>query len=116
MGIFGETPWRRKWQRVYDLGLTNIDLCFFVSELYLPFMNICLEYILTPFFITRTICLFYIPNNYSLQTIITRFSFVGYLLVVQLKNLIEIGCKSLIKLHNQIFDSRYLVGTELANR
>ena len=70
-----------------------------------------------PFFISRTLCLFVLKErSYALQTLVTRFSFIGYLIGSQMIGLLEWVGKRLIKLHNDIYDSRFLVGTELTNR
>lgn len=115
MGMFGnDDEWKRRWQRVYDAGVTNIDLHFAFFEIIIPLTFICLDHLLVPFFVSRTMC-FYI-QSYATQTIVTRYSFLAYFLFFKLFDGLKIVFKYLVGVYNQVRDSRYLIGTELTNR
>lgn len=116
LGMFGDNIWRRKWQRAVDLGILALDPSYILLELIFPIVIICLDYLLTPFFISRLMCLFIYSDSYYQQTIVTRFSFLAYFILRQVFKLLVAGMSHIRALHNSVRDARYLVGTELSNR
>ena len=114
MGLLGENEWKRKWQRLYDQGVTNIDLRFVFLDILLPLVLLCSDHLLVPYFLSRTIC-FYI-RSYELQTLVTRYSFLIYFLIFKVFDSVKAGLSYFHGLYNQVRDSRYLIGTELTNR
>lgn len=114
MGLLGENEWKRRWQKFFDQGVTNIDLHFVFLDILSPLMVMCLDHLLVPYFLSRTIC-FYI-QSYEMQTIVTRYSFLIYFLIFKLFDSVKAAFNYFRGFYNQVRDSRYLIGTELTNR
>ena len=114
MGLLGENEWKRKWLRLFDQGVTNIDIRFVFLEILIPLVIMCLDHLLVPYFVSRTIC-FYIPS-YETQTIVTRYSFLVYFMIFKLFDSMTAVFIYFGGLYNQVRDTRYLIGTELTNR
>ena len=81
--MFGDNTWRRKWQRAIDQGILNIDPYYILTELIIPIVIICLDYLLTPYFISRIVCIYILSDSYYQQTLVTRFSFIVYFILRQ---------------------------------
>jgi hypothetical protein len=106
--------WRVKFERVMTRGVANIELKFITFEIIIPTITWLLDFLLIPYFISRLIC--YFITSYTIQTIIVRYSFLVYFV---LRITVFVSKKmyiSLEALHNEMRDTRYLVGTELTNR
>ena len=83
VGMFGDNIWRRKWQRAIDQGILNLDPYYILTELIIPIVIICLDYLLTPYFISRIVCIYILYDSYYQQTLVTRFSFIVYFIIRQ---------------------------------
>jgi len=114
IGVMGDNIWRRRFDKVMEQGLTRIDTVFILTDIICPIVINMLDLLIIPYFIARIFC--FMIQSYSVQTLIIRFSFLVYVLV----KLIQYGFGTLhsflVKVHNEIRDSRSLVGTELTNR
>ena len=83
VGMFGDNVWRRKWQRAIDQGILNLDPYYILTQLIIPIVIICLDYLLTPYFISRMVCIYILYDSYYQQTLVTRFSFLVYFILRQ---------------------------------
>lgn len=95
-------------------GFVNIDFVYILTHIIIPLMFELMDMICIPYFTARFIGLFI--DSYVVQSLLVRFSFVTYLLL----KLLWIGTvylyAHLVKLHNEIRDSRYLLDMELQNK
>ena len=116
VGLFGENNiWRTRFRRVLDEGILNIDLTFIINDIITPLYLLILDHLVFPYFIARSFGLWF-TQSYSLKTIFVRFSFLTFLAFKMWIKLSSIILDYLGKLHTEILDSKYLVGTELKNR
>lgn len=114
LGLFGETEWQRRINLVFNRGFVNFDGNFVCFQILVPVMIALLDALLVPFFVSRLLCT--VVESYQTQTLLVRMAFPSYFLV---RILAVVGVRvyvALAKLHNEIRDSRYLLGTELTNR
>jgi hypothetical protein len=163
MGLFGgDTVWRQRLQRVWDQGFARLDFAFFMMQVAFPLILLCLDLLLVPFFLSRTLCLlvqalpslppylcrFYALHGisvrqataaaatglsssstttvtfldyrgldrYRIETLLSRYAYLAYFVLVQLAALVRMAASAFVRLHNRLRDSRYLIGTELTNR
>ena len=89
-------------------------MVYIASNIILPIIIWLLDFFLVPYFISK--CLSCFTSSYANQTLLVRYSYYVYLMM-------RIGIfagkgvhKELVALHDEMRDSRYLVGTELTNR
>jgi E3 ubiquitin-protein ligase MARCH6 len=105
--------WHRRFERVYNRGLVNIEARFILLQIIVPTVLWLLDFLLVPYFFARLAAVF-VPS-YALQTRIVRYSFAAYLALRASIFLADKLCGSVTGLYNEIRDSRYLVGIELTN-
>jgi hypothetical protein len=100
---------------VYELDSSGMDLSFIVRKIMIPIFLYLLDRLIVPYFFARTLGLC-LTQSYTLRTLIMRYSFVVY----YVSRLIVVGIRFareyVGRMHTEILDSRYLVGTELTNR
>ena len=114
MLLRNDNEWAVKFQKVINDGVGNLDALYIYSHIIGPVTIFLLDFTLLPYFFAKCICLF--TTSYATQTMLVRQSFPLYLL---LRFLIVIGRKLyqyIVTLHDEIRDSRYLLGKELTNR
>jgi hypothetical protein len=116
--LIGRNVWRQRFERVIQQGITNIDVVYIIKEIFLPILILLLDHLVIPYFFGRLIGLVIgiQVEKYTIRTLICRYSFLTYIILklfiwsmYKLYNILR-------KLHNEIRDSRYLLGTELTNR
>lgn len=95
-------------------GFEKSDSMFILTSIILPVTFWLLDFLLTPYFIARLMC--YFTSSYALQTNLVRYSYVTYLIVRALHKLSKIVYGRLMILHDDVRDSKYLLGQELRNR
>lgn len=95
-------------------GFTLFDFQHFLHKIFFPILIPLLDTTLIPFFFSRYIGM-YMPS-YRLRTILTRFAIHAYLLLRLIWYLTYSTIKSLVVMHNEIRDDKYLLGTVLTNR
>lgn len=115
--------WRNKFEHVMVLGFANIDIYYIVKEIFIPIILNLMDMIIFPFAISKIIIILMLNCgieelniSYETQNLIVRFSYVGYVVFLVIKNLLKKCYKNLVNVYNEIRDSRYLVGIELSNR
>lgn len=114
-GLIGMPTMRRRMNRVMNHGITHIDFTFVLREILFPVIWNLLEYLAVPYVFGRVIGLA-VTTDYDARSLIMRFSFVTYMCVLLAYDACIAMKSSIVKLHNDILDARYLVGTELTNR
>ena len=115
VGALGENAWKRRFDRVLMRGFEGVEFLWIMREIMLPIAFMLLDHIIFPYFAARLLCLLG-KQSYLQRTLTVRFSFAVYLTM----KLAWMGLGKLqaaiVKVHNEIRDSRYLLGTELKNR
>ena len=112
--IIENNEWSIKFHRVIDSGMENFDSVFIITSILSPITFWLLDFLLVPYFIARLLC--YFTSSYALQTSLVRNSYGTYLLVRVLYKLAKIAYVRLMKFHDEVRDSKYLLGQELRNR
>lgn len=111
----GENRWRPIFEQVLAQGIWNVNMMMIFSQIVFPVFLFLADFILVPYFITRSVSIL-LGWSYDYRTFAVRYSFIGFAafrcLFICLVELVAV----LTKLHNDIRDSRYLVGTQLTNR
>jgi hypothetical protein len=101
MLLRNDNEWAIKFQKVINDGVGNLDALYIYTHIIGPVTIYLLDFTLLPYFFAKCICLF--TTSYATQTML----------------LIVIGRKLyqyIVTLHDEIRDSRYLLGKELTNR
>ena len=114
-GLIGDILWRLRFQIILLRGFDLVNFNFTLHGVILPLMINLLDHLLVPYCAARLIGLFYL-DSYPLRTLIMRYSFLIYFLLRATVASYGFVKEKIIKLHNDIRDSRYLLGTELNNR
>jgi hypothetical protein len=114
-GVFGDVLWQLRLELVFLRGFERIDFTFTMVQVTLPVFVFLLDHLLIPYCLARLVGLLFL-ESYMLRSLIMRYSFAVYLIVRLLFRSYGFIKAKLIKLHNDIHDSRYLLGTELKNR
>jgi hypothetical protein len=114
-GMVGDILWRLRFQLLILRGFERIDFTFTLFHVMVPILTTLLDHLLIPYCLARFVGLWYL-DSYLQRSLIMRYSFCLYftlrLAIQSYGYLVE----KLRKLHNDIRDSRYLLGTELNNR
>ena len=115
IGAVGGDEWRVKLERVLELGFERLDVVFVFGQIISPILLQLLDQLLVPYFLGKLAGLFF-PGDYLVQSCIMRFAYIAYLALRLAYRAMVYLIKLVIKMHNEFRDSRYLLGTELANR
>jgi len=101
-------------ERIIAAGAANVDLIAAMRTEVLPVILMLLDLLATPYFIAR-LAGAALTTCYGTQTLIVRYSFVSYFCLYVSAYAFGAVHEQLRRVYNEIRDSRYLVGTELAN-
>jgi len=115
LGGFGDNEWKVKFERVINQGILGMDLTFVFNEIVFPVLFALGDFIIIPYFISRFIGIL-ITEDYQTRSLLVRYSFMTFALLRIAGHALFNMSTYIRKLHNDIRDSRYLVGTELTNR
>jgi len=85
-----------------------------LHQLVLPVLTVLMDLLLVPYFMARVGCMF--VHDYQTRTVMVRFSYHLYLLLRLAGHLSLQLIRYLSALHQDVRDSRYLIGTQLTNR
>ena len=95
-------------------GFQQFEFQHFVQKIYLPIVIPLMDLVCIPFFISRCCGMF--TESYLVRTLLVRYSMHGYIVARCAWSLLCTLSQYLVNLHNEIRDTRYLLGTELTNR
>jgi hypothetical protein len=95
-------------------GVARIETLYILREIFVPTLVKLLDMLVVPYFLARFLSLF--VRSYMVQTLMVRYSYATYTAIRATAHLAVYAYHFFITLHNEIRDSRYLVGTELTNR
>lgn len=110
----GDIDLRTHLEMLMIRGFLHFDLKHFMDKVYLPIVLPLMDLVCIPFFAGR--CLSMLTVNYTYRTLLVRYSSHMYIICRCLVYLARAAINYLVTLHNEIRDSRYLVGTQLENR
>jgi len=113
-GVFGDVPLRDELEMLLIRGFAHFDLKLFISRIFLPLLIPLCDVVFISFFAARALGMV-LDASYEYRTIYVRYSLHTYLLLKIVIKVSVAAVKYLINLHNEIRDSRYLIGTELTN-
>lgn len=108
-------PFRRALERIMEQGLVRLDMAMVLGEVIMPVILALGDYLVTPYFVSRTLCLFFV-ESYYIKTLVTRFAPLAYLAVRVLAGVFRGAASSLRRLYCEIRDEKYLLRTQLVNR
>jgi hypothetical protein len=111
----GGVGWRERLERVLQMGFERLDVTFVIGQIISPILITLLDHLLVPFLFSR-IALLFCADDYLTRTYISRWAYVVYMGADIGRHLLLWLVSGVIKAHNDIRDSIYLLGTELANR
>ena len=113
-GLFGDIPLRLQFEQILIRGFAQFDAWETLIHVIIPVIVKLLDLILVPFFLARTATIFI--QSYFMRTLLVRFSLHLYIVLRIVFFVIRQVYTYLVTLHNEVRDSRYLIGTKLTNR
>lgn len=105
---------RLQFEQILIRGFAQFDAGTTLFKVVLPVTATLLDFLLVPYFLARVACLF--VQSYLLRTVLVRFSIHIYIVMRVLIFAVRHVYTYLTTLHNELRDSRYLIGTKLTNR
>ena len=115
IGAVGGDEWRVKLERVLELGFERLDVVFVFGQIIGPILLQLLDQLLVPYFLGKIAGLCF-QGDYLVQSCIMRFAYIAYLAIRLAYRALTYAARLVVRMHNEFRDSRYLLGTELANR
>ena len=113
--MLDDVLWRLRFQILLLRGFERIDFTFTLVQVVVPVIVTLLDHLLIPYCIARFLGLLYL-HSYLQRSLIMRYSFSLYFILrLSIDNYGYMQAK-LRKLHDDLRDSKYLLGTELNNR
>ena len=114
MGALGDNIYRARIERVLQQGAAGIDAYYVMTSIIFPITIALADKLIIPYFFARVLGAA-LTNSYALQTALIRYSFLAYFLLLVVVHACSHVHRHLVLVYNEIRDSRYLIGTELAN-
>lgn len=113
-GLFGDIPLRTQFEHVLIRGFAQFDAATTFNKVVVPVTATLLDFVLMPFFLSRLVGMKL--QSYQMRTLAARYSIHGYIALLALWKGLRATWTYVNSLHNEIRDSRYLIGTKLSNR
>lgn len=113
-GVFGDIEMRNHLEHIIIRGFAQFDATHTLKMVVLPTILALMDFVAVPFFAAR-LCTMFLPS-YMWRTLVVRFSYHTYIALRLCAHLATRLVEYLVRLHNEIRDSRYLIGTRLTNR
>lgn len=95
-------------------GFAQFDAAASLQRVVYPILLHLLDLLLVPYFVARCLCL--VTPSYYLRTVMLRYCFHVYIATLGLGHVGYHVVAAIVKLHNEVRDSKYLIGTKLTNR
>lgn len=95
-------------------GFAHFDAAASLRGVVWPILLHLMDLLLVPYFIARCLCL--ITPSYFVRTLLLRYCFHVYIASLIVLYLGYHVIFAIVKLHNEVRDSKYLIGTKLTNR
>jgi len=113
-GVFGDIELRTQLELIIIRGFAQFDAKHCWDVLVLPTCLVLMDLALVPYFCARFLSMG--VQSYTLRTLLVRFSFHSYIILRVSLYVAYHSVRYLVKLHNEVRDSKYLIGTQLTNR
>jgi len=113
-GLFGELELRNQMEMVIIRGFAHFDAAQSLQRVVYPILLHLLDLLLVPYFIARCLCM--VTPSYYLRTLMVRYCFHVYIAALVLMHVSYHLVVAVVRLHNEVRDSKYLIGTKLTNR
>ncbi len=113
-GLFGELELRNQMEMVVIRGFAQFDAAASLQRVVCPVLLHLLDLLLVPYFFARCLCL--VTPSYYVRTLMLRYCFHVYIATLGLGHVGYHVIVAIVKLHNEVRDSKYLIGTKLTNR
>jgi hypothetical protein len=118
VGALGnQNRFKAPMEQVVRLGIAGVNSYQILRDIIFPVLFLLLDHTLTPYFFSRVLGAVYASGDSStlLQSLIIRYCYASYILLKLVLAACGYFADHLRKVHDDIRDSRYLVGQELAN-
>lgn len=112
--MFGDIPLRLQFEQILIRGFAQFDAWSAFIHVIVPVTRRLFDLLLIPFFAARTASVFI--QSYLFRTLLVRFSVHIYIGLRVLFYAVGHLYQYLVTVHNEVRDSRYLIGTKLTNR
>ena len=112
--MFGDIALRTDMEMLFIRGFELFDAKHALNSIVFPVVLILLDLLLVPHFLARAACAF-VPS-YTNRTLMMRYCYHAYIALRLTVFAVHHVVVTLVKLHNEVRDSKYLVGTMLTNR
>lgn len=112
MGVAG-SQWGAKFDKILLDGLVNSDFRFIALSVIAPITLWLLDFLIVPYFFAKVLSHF--TDSYETQTLLVRNSWAVYIALRIGMVLLRRGYGEMLKLHDSIRDSKYLLRKELTN-
>ena len=96
-------------------GFAQFDALHSLKHVVLPALLLLLDLLLVPYFAARLLSATLV-KSYLLRIVLARYCYHAYILLRGAVYVLHTGFSYLVKLHNEVRDSKYLIGTKLTNR
>lgn len=113
-GMFGDIALRLQFEQILIRGFAQFDAWSALVNVIIPVTRRLFDLLLIPFFAARTATIFI--QSYFLRAMLVRYSVHIYIGLRILYFALRYVYQYLVTLHNEVRDSRYLIGTKLTNR
>lgn len=112
--MFGELDLRNQMEMVLIRGFAQFDAAVCLQRIVLPVTLFLTDLLFTPYFLARCACMV-VPSP-VLQNLMVRYCYHAYIAVICVGYGAYQALAALVKLHTEVRDSKYLIGTRLTNR
>ena len=113
-GLFGDIDLCLRLELILIRGFAQFNALSCLRHVVAPTLLVLCDLLLVPYFCARLACMFL--SSYLLRTLLVRFSYHAYVALRVVTYLSYHLAAYLVKLHNEVRDSKYLIGTKLTNR
>jgi hypothetical protein len=113
-GFFGEIPLRIQLEAILIRGFSQFDAKTTLEKVVFPIAVFLMDLSFIPYFFAKILTMFI--KSYFMRTMLVRFCIHIYIFLRVSFYAIYTSYHYLVVLHNEIRDSRYLIGTQLTNR
>lgn len=112
--MFGEIDLRHQMEMAIIRGFAQFDAGLALRRIVLPVTLRLLDLLLMPYLLARCACV--LTSSHLVRTLMVRFCYHAYIGFWVLAYGAYHAVAVLVRLHNEVRDSKYLIGTKLTNR
>ena len=112
--MFGDIDLRTQLEMVIIRGFAQFDAKVTMQRVVVPVTLFLLDLLLMPYALASCACAF--TQSYQVRTILLRYCYHANIGAQLLGFGTHRTITALVKLYNEVRDSKYLIGTQLTNR